>query len=54
MHDDRAASKHKVTGELANTHKALWRKYHMSSAALHELVDDIEREPERIKSLFGV
>ena len=54
MHDDRAASKHKVTGELANTHKALWRKYHMSSAALYELVDDIERESERIKSLFGV
>ena len=54
LHNSIPASRHEVAKELCNTHKVLSHKFYKSSATLHELHTDIDRESERIKSLFGL
>ena len=56
FHKNSSACRVEVFQELVNSHKALTKKFFDSRipSPLHELVADVDRESDRIKSLFGI
>ena len=54
LHNNHPTSRQKVVKELCNSHKALTKKFYKSNIALQELLADVDRESERIQSLFSL
>ena len=56
FHSDSPACRVEVFNELVNSHRALTKKFHKPkvSFTFNELVADVDRESDRIKSLFGI
>ena len=55
FHKNSPACSPEVFKELVNSHKALTKKVYPSSTelSLYDLISDVDRESDRIKSLFG-